>query len=283
MTSDPGGNYFDDESEVYHLNTTDTNVVTAQSVSAMTANGDSFTQTPDGQRPAVSPNTGYTSLNYQSGSSCASCKPDKTEWPKVLVYNNANGMKSTFTFSDGESTEASVGLSACANSSWCVGALAMEANSRGTTSTDNETGSFHYVMHAEYWFHELYFSHCLHGFCQSYYKWVIWQYRGQISNPDHSTGTYEAYNVPTFNPAHAAPQYPNQPQSRASGQGETFGLSFDLGLSGMSGTFSSKAQYTSNTKLSWHAQSSGCATTDWLWGQSQDWNYADITQASCHA
>lgn len=282
VTSDPTGAYFDDESEVYQLNTTDTNVITAQSVSAMSTNGDGFTQTPDGQRPAAPPSV-ESGMSYESGSSCSTCQADRTEWPKVLVYNNANGMTSTFTYSKGESTEASVATSSCAVSSWCVGALALEANSRATRSSDNETGSFHYVMHAKYYFHELKFDHCLHGFCQNYYEWVIWKYRGQISDPDHGSGIYEAYDVPTFSKSHAAPLYANEQQERDTGQEETFGVSFDLGLNGQSGTFSSKAQYTSNTSLTWTGSTSGCSTTDWLWGVTADWNYTNIAQATCHA
>jgi hypothetical protein len=133
VTSDPSGTYFDNEPEIYLLNTTDTSVVTAQSVAAMTANADGFTQTPDGQRAAASPNL-QAGMSYESGSACSTCQADRTEWPKVLVYNNANGMKSTFSYSKGESTEASVATSSC------VVVVRGRAGARSQLARDHELG-----------------------------------------------------------------------------------------------------------------------------------------------
>lgn len=237
----------------------------------------------------LAPTTTTPTLNYTSGSSCSSCAADVFRYVKVMVWNVGDGMKSVRSFTTGRATDTNVAVATGGATpvNWSVGGMFEEETARTLQVVDTRNGSHHFQDYAEYRMREYKATMCTRFGCFHQWQWHPHHFDGNYTCPDSSgcgangiVCPCDAYTQPTFVAANATVLPAGRVITRHDGKTKTFSASFTLeGLS-----LGSKAQYTSNTEISWQRSSTSvCSQTPYLWGASRDYSTADIVQASCHA
>lgn len=200
--------------------------------------------------------------SHQGSRADGSVLDTRKRWVKVLAWNVARGMRSTFTYSQGKATRTQVAASG-AGSGWTISGWSLEETDRDASGSISKRGPYHKVRYARYRFNK--YAACA-KFCIVY--WHIHHWTGGL---DH----HSDYDPPKFDRAHAE-KLPSGGAVRSWGQDKIYGVSFSLaGLS-----LDSQSAYQSNTRVTWDKRP-GCKKTRWLWGNGEDWPDAGIVQASC--
>ncbi len=213
---------------------------------------------------------------------------------QVLAWNNAYGLKSTFTYSFSSSEHRELNAQVAIQYSgkpWSVGGYLLEEAKRTTTAAPFQTIGYHKYYWANYYWVEYQIESCsptVPPVCNIWSEWHANAWQGTISdnNPNKNasgvTIGIRPYYVPPFdtNPNHWVVMYANSgPWARGLGQVQAYG--FNLSLAGFIGLYD-KATYAKETWIQYEYKD-GCGQSRVIWGNGTfpaDQSLG-IVQASC--
>jgi hypothetical protein len=213
---------------------------------------------------------------------------------KVLAWNNADGMTSTFTYgkaqTDVQETQISVPVT-YDEVTWTVGGSMTEQQSRGTERTLTHSSHYHYVVWANYKENLVEYLVCTTAGCRTWDQWEPAHWNGQLTgdNPDRGKNGKVIggvpYAEPKFdpNPNHHVILHGGTAYSAYTTHTHSFGWNMNVGLSGSAWVgMNSTSAYNTNTRVHWAlTKASKCPHTDLLWGSGTDVPSAPVVMASC--
>jgi len=247
----------------------------------------------DGTTSLVQPQADASpALSCQIGGLCQEVLGYSYRYLRVLAFNSAAGMATTFlyTFTDStaQQTQAKIAFS-WNDVDFSAGNYMMEGKARTVEAPWNKSGDYHRYVWANYRWRHMHYWYCdPYAYCTQWYEWQPWYFQGTVSDYDPDKGPSGkvigtiTYTQPTFdtNPNHQVKLTDaTSPWTRSSGQIKEYGFSLDV--AGML-ALTDKATYGSITWVRW-TKISGCSKTRVLWGDGTDPVNAPIVQASCRS